>query len=117
MGQSDYCFQFFVNILNFPKINLSTVTPFKPYVMGPYSMDTHMETCRLILFLKCHIIILRFLNCSDKWTNEMKSHIDQLITYYIQKPNPIEGMETIITHTTFMQSVSKKDQLKISTHF
>ena len=73
-----------------------------------------MDTLKLILFLKCHIIILRFLNCSDKWTNEMKSHIDQLITYYVQKPNPIEGMETIITHITVMQSVSKKDQLKMS---
>ena len=43
----------------------------------------------------------------------MKSDIDQLITDYIQKPNPIEGMETIITHITSMQSMSKKDKLKI----
>ena len=57
--------------------------------------------------------IYRFLNCSDKWTNDMKSDIDQLITDYVQKPNPIEGVETIITHITSMQSMSKKDKFKI----
>ena len=76
-------------------------------------MDTHTDPQKLILFLKCHIIIVRFQNCSDKWNNEMKSDIDQLITDYIQKPNPIEGMETIITHITSMQSMSKKDKLNI----
>ena len=43
----------------------------------------------------------------------MKSDIDQLITDYIQKPNPIEGVKTIITHITPMQSVSNKGKLKM----
>ena len=61
--------------------------------------------------------IYRFLNCSDKLTNNMKSDIDQLITDYKQKPNSIEGMETIITNITSMQSMSKKGKFLFSTPF
>ena len=43
----------------------------------------------------------------------MKSDIDQPLMNYIQKLNPIQGMETIVTHITSMQSMSKKDKLNI----
>ena len=60
------------------------------------------------------IIIFRFLSCSDKWANDMKTEIDQVIMQYVHKPNPIENFDMIITHITSIESVTKKQQFQIS---
>ena len=55
----------------------------------------------------------RFLNCSLKWTDHLKNQINELITNYVKQPTQIKETDSIITHITQMQCLSKKHMLNI----
>ena len=55
----------------------------------------------------------RFLNCSQKWMDHLKHQINELITNYVKQPSWIEETDSIITHITRMQCMSKKQMLNI----
>ena len=76
-------------------------------------MDTSTEPPKINTVHKSSYFYFRFLNCSEKWTNELKNHIDKLITNYVEDLNQSEEIESIITHITEMESASKKDMLNI----
>ena len=76
-------------------------------------MHTHLLKIKLLFINKYHFTIFRFLSCSDKWTKDMKSEIDEVITQYVHKMHCTENVDTIITHITLLKSVSKKDQFQM----
>ena len=47
----------------------------------------------------------------------MKTEINQVIMQYVHKPNPIENLDTIITHITSMESVTKTAISNFQEHF
>ena len=68
-------------------------------------MDTGTEPPKTNTFHEpSYYYYYRFLNCSDKWTSELKNHIDKLITDYVKEPNQSEEIDSIITHITQMES-------------
>ena len=90
-----------------------TDTGTKPIQTQPYC-NAYTPLKIILLFInKYHIIIFRFLSCSDKRTNHMKSEIDKCITQYVHKTHCTQNVDTIITHITSMDSVSKKNQFQI----
>ena len=87
-----------------------------------YRYDTHPHQCITVYFIWYQLYstvnpyffyFYRFLNCSPKWTDDMKNQIDELITNYIKHPTKFQETNSIITHISEMQCVSKKDMVNI----
>ena len=87
-----------------------------------YGDDTHPCQCITVYFIWYQLYstvnpyffyFYRILNCSSKWTDDLKNQIDELITNYIKHPTQIEETNSIITHISEMQCVSKKDMVNI----
>ena len=71
-----------------------------------YRDDTHPHQCITVYFIwyQLHFTVnpyffyfYRFLNCSPKWTDDMKNQIDELITNYIKHPTKFQETNSIIT--------------------